>query len=325
MIQNSLHEKENKLSEYDFREDFNEALSFVIEEENEDERVDKLLSMLLDSLSRSYIQKLLSEGMVTVNGKRAKASCRVAAQDLVQIKLPPAITPDIPAQDIPLDILYEDEDVIVVNKPKGMVVHPAPGHYSGTLVNALLFHCKGNLSGINGILRPGIVHRIDRDTTGSVIACKNDRAHNSIAAQLREHLVVRRYHAIVQGVTKQDEGTIHTLIGRHPKERKKMAVRTDGGKDAVTHYRILRHMNRFTYVECVLETGRTHQIRVHMAHIGHPLLGDTVYGPKGNPFSLEGQTLHAKILGFVHPSTGKYIETDAPLPEYFQNLLNKFE
>ena len=325
MIQNSLHEKENKLSEYDFREDFNEALSFVIEEENEDERVDKLLSMLLDSLSRSYIQKLLSEGMVTVNGKRAKASCRVAAQDLVQIKLPPAITPDIPAQDIPLDILYEDEDVIVVNKPKGMVVHPAPGHYSGTLVNALLFHCKGNLSGINGILRPGIVHRIDRDTTGSVIACKNDRAHNSIAAQLREHLVVRRYHAIVHGVTKQEEGPIHTLIGRHPKERKKMAVRTDGGKDAVTHYRILRHMNRFTYVECVLETGRTHQIRVHMAHIGHPLLGDTVYGPKGNPFSLEGQTLHAKILGFVHPSTGKYIETDAPLPEYFQNLLNKFE
>ena len=325
MIQNSLHEKENKLSEYDFREDFNEALSFVIEEDNEDERVDKLLSMLLDSLSRSYIQKLLSEGMVTVNGKRAKASCRVAAQDLVQIKLPPAITPDIPAQDIPLDILYEDEDVIVVNKPKGMVVHPAPGHYSGTLVNALLFHCKGNLSGINGILRPGIVHRIDRDTTGSVIACKNDRAHNSIAAQLREHLVVRRYHAIVRGVTKQEEGTIHTLIGRHPKERKKMAVRTDGGKDAVTHYRILRHMNRFTYVECVLETGRTHQIRVHMAHIGHPLLGDTVYGPKGNPFSLEGQTLHAKILGFVHPSTGKYIETDAPLPEYFQNLLNKFE
>lgn len=325
MIQNSLHEKENKLSEDDFREDFNEALSFVIEEENEDERVDKLLSMLLDSLSRSYIQRLLSEGMVTVNGKRTKASYRVAAQDLVQVKLPPAITPDIPAQDIPLDILYEDEDVIVVNKPKGMVVHPAPGHYSGTLVNALLFHCKGNLSGINGILRPGIVHRIDRDTTGSVIACKNDRAHNSIAAQLREHLVVRRYHAIVQGVTKQEEGTIHTLIGRHPKERKKMAVRTDGGKDAVTHYRILRHMNRFTYVECVLETGRTHQIRVHMAHIGHPLLGDTVYGPKGNPFSLEGQTLHAKILGFVHPSTGKYIETDAPLPEYFQNLLNKFE
>ncbi|MCI9333235.1 MAG: RluA family pseudouridine synthase [Lachnospiraceae bacterium] len=325
MIQNSLHEKENKLSEDDFREDFIEALSFVIEEENEDERVDKLLSMLLDSLSRSYIQRLLSEGMVTVNGKRTKASYRVAAQDLVQVKLPPAITPDIPAQDIPLDILYEDEDVIVVNKPKGMVVHPAPGHYSGTLVNALLFHCKGNLSGINGILRPGIVHRIDRDTTGSVIACKNDRAHNSIAAQLREHLVVRRYHAIVQGVTKQEEGTIHTLIGRHPKERKKMAVRTDGGKDAVTHYRILRHMNRFTYVECVLETGRTHQIRVHMAHIGHPLLGDTVYGPKGNPFSLEGQTLHAKILGFVHPSTGKYIETDAPLPEYFQNLLNKFE
>lgn len=317
MILNESNENRKKLSE--------DIFCFVAAEENEDERVDKLLSMLMDSLSRSYIQRLLSEGKVTVNGERVKASYRVAVQDYVQVNLPPAIIPDIAAQDIPLDILYEDEDVIIVNKPKGMVVHPAPGHYSGTLVNALLFHCKGNLSGINGVLRPGIVHRIDRDTTGSVIACKNDRAHNSIAAQLKAHSIVRRYHAIVHGAIKQEEGTIHTLIGRHPQERKKMAVRSDGGKDAVTHYRVLGHMNGFTYVECRLETGRTHQIRVHMAHTGHPLLGDTVYGPKGNPFSLEGQTLHAKILGFMHPSTGKYIETDAPLPDYFQKLLNKFE
>jgi len=296
---------------------------FVATEETEDERVDKVLSALMDSLSRSYIQKLLSDGKVRVNGKSIKASYRVRTEDLIQVKVPRAVSPDIAPEDIPLDILYEDEDVIVVNKPKGMVVHPAPGHYRGTLVNALLFHCKGNLSGINGVLRPGIVHRIDRDTTGSVIACKNDRAHNSIARQLKEHTIVRRYHAIVHGVLKEDEGTIHTLIGRHPTERKKMAVRIDAGKDAITHYRVLKHMDRFTYVECILETGRTHQIRVHMAHIGHPLLGDQVYGPKNCPFSLEGQTLHAKILGFVHPSRGEYIETDAPLPEYFQKILNK--
>lgn len=304
-----------------------DIFSFVAAEENEDERVDKLLSALMGSLSRSYIQKLLANGGITVNGEGTKASYRVRSEDHIQVKLPPAITPDIEAEDIPLDILYEDEDVIVVNKPKGMVVHPAPGHYSGTLVNALLFHCKGNLSGINGILRPGIVHRIDRDTTGSVIACKNDRAHSSIAEQLKEHSIVRRYHAIVHGEIKEEEGTIHTLIGRHPSDRKRMAVRGDGGKDAITHYKVLRHLNKFTYVECSLETGRTHQIRVHMAHIGHPLLGDIVYGSKNSQFSnkngLEGQTLHAKILGFVHPSTGEYIETDAPLPDYFLDLLNK--
>lgn len=304
-----------------------DIFSFVAAEENEDERVDKLLSALMGSLSRSYIQKLLANGGITVNGEVTKASYRVRSEDHIQVKLPPAITPDIEAENIPLDVLYEDEDVIVVNKPKGMVVHPAPGHYSGTLVNALLFHCKGNLSGINGILRPGIVHRIDRDTTGSVIACKNDRAHSSIAEQLKEHSIVRRYHAIVYGVIKEEEGTIHTLIGRHPSDRKRMAVRGDGGKDAITHYKVLKHLNKFTYVECSLKTGRTHQIRVHMAHIGHPLLGDIVYGPKSSQFpkgtGLEGQTLHAKILGFVHPSTGEYIETDAPLPDYFLDLLNK--
>lgn len=295
---------------------------FVITEEMEDERVDRALSELIDSLSRSYIQKLLSEGGVTVNGKSIKASYRVRTDDYIRVILPPAITPDIVPENIPLDILFEDNDVIVVNKPKGMVVHPAPGHYSGTLVNALLYHCSGELSGINGILRPGIVHRIDRDTTGSIIACKNDKAHAAIAQQLKEHTIVRKYHAIVHGNLKDDNGTIHTLIGRHPADRKKMAVLKAGGKDAITHYKVLKRFDSFSYIECRLETGRTHQIRVHMAHIGHPLLGDTIYGSKNSPFKLEGQTLHAKILGFSHPKTNEYIETDAPLPEYFNRLLN---
>ena len=237
--------------------------------------------------------------------------------------LPPAITPDIVPEMIPLDILYEDSDVIVVNKPKGMVVHPAPGHYSGTLVNGLLAHCGRELSGINGVLRPGIVHRIDRDTTGSVIACKNDRAHAAIAQQLKEHTIIRKYHAICCGNLKAETGTIQTLIGRHPVDRKKMAVVRNGGKEAVTHYKVLKHFDKYTYIECQLETGRTHQIRVHMAHLGYPLLGDTVYGAKNCPFHLEGQTLHAKILGFHHPMTKEYIETDAPFPEYFINLLEQ--
>ena len=202
-----------------------------------------------------------------------------------------------------------------------MVVHPAPGHYTGTLVNALLYHCKGQLSGINGILRPGIVHRIDKDTTGSIIACKNDRAHNSLAEQLKVHSITRRYHAIVCGRLKEDEGTIHKSIGRDSKNRKKMAVVTSGGKDAITHYRVLRRFDQYTYVECELETGRTHQIRVHMASIGHPILGDEVYGSVKCPYKLQGQTLHAKILGFIQPTTGDYNETDAPLPAYFQHLL----
>lgn len=293
-----------------------------ITEDMEDERVDKCLNELIDSLSRSYIQKLLSEGGITVNGRKIKSSYRVKIDDCIRVVLPPAITPDIVPENIPLEILYEDEDVIVINKPKGMVVHPAPGHYNNTLVNALLFHCKGELSGINGVLRPGIVHRIDRDTTGSVIVCKNDKAHASIAQQLKEHSIVRRYHAIVHGNLKEEEGTIHTLIGRHPTERKKMAVLKNGGKDAVTHYKVLKHFDKFTYIECRLETGRTHQIRVHMAYLGHPLLGDVVYGPKSCPYKLEGQTLHAKILGFHHPRTNEYIETDASLPDYFEKLLN---
>lgn len=298
-----------------------EEFHFVISEEMEEERVDKCLNMLMDSLSRSYIQKLLVNGDVTVNDKTVKPSYRVSAEDAIRLMLPPSVVPDILPEEIPLSILYEDRDVIVVDKPKGMVVHPAPGHYEGTLVNALMYHCGSELSGINGVLRPGIVHRIDRDTTGSVIACKNDNAHNEIARQLKEHTIVRKYQAIVQGILKEEEGTVHTLIGRHPADRKKMAVVDRGGKDAITHYRVLERFSNTTYIECRLETGRTHQIRVHMAYLGHPLLGDLVYGAKNNPYKLTGQTLHAGILGFMHPVTGKYIETKAPLPEYFKKLL----
>ncbi len=296
---------------------------FEITEELEDERVDKCLSALIDSLSRSYIQKMVKEGRVSVNGKPVKGSYRVKSDDCVTFCLPKAVEPDIQPEDIPLDILYEDEDVILVNKPKGMVVHPAPGHYSGTLVNALLYHCGGQLSGINGVMRPGIVHRIDKDTTGSLAACKNDAAHKSLARQLKEHTVTRQYHAICQGVLREEEGVIDRPLARHPMDRKKMAVATQGGKRAVTHYRVLQRFPRHTYIQCELETGRTHQIRAHMASLGHPLLGDTVYGGGPGPFPLQGQTLHAKTLGFLHPSTGRYLEVDAPLPEYFLRLLER--
>lgn len=296
---------------------------FEITEDLEDERVDKCLSALIDSLSRSYIQKMVREGQVTVNGETVKGSYRLKTEDIVAFSLPEAVEPDIEPEDIALDILYEDTDVIVVNKPKGMVVHPAAGHYSGTLVNALMYHCGAQLSGINGVMRPGIVHRIDMDTTGSVIVCKNDAAHQSIAEQLKNHSITRCYHAICLGVLKDDEGIIDMPIGRHPTDRKKMAVNERNGKRAVTHYRVLRRFEKYSYIECRLETGRTHQIRVHMAAIGHPLLGDETYGNAKCPFKLQGQVLHAKTLGFVHPTTGEYIEVDAPLPEYFVKLLEK--
>lgn len=251
-----------------------------------------------------------------------KANYRVKAEEEIRFELPEAVEPEIAPENIPLDILYEDEDVLVVNKPKGMVVHPAPGHYSGTLVNALMYHCRDSLSGINGVLRPGIVHRIDRDTTGSLIVCKNDAAHLSIAGQLKEHSILRRYRAVVHGAMREEEGTVNLPIGRHPTDRKKMAAGVRNGKEAVTHYRVLERFSNYTYIECRLETGRTHQIRVHMDRIGHPLLGDPVYGGRKSPFTLQGQTLHAMVLGFSHPRTGERIETVAPLPEYFSHLLD---
>lgn len=302
------------------------TFTFCVTEEQEDTRIDKCLMELTDSLSRTYIQKLIKDQCVLVDGKPVKANYKVRAEDLLQITVPEAVEPDIQPENIPLDILYEDEDVLVVNKPKGMVVHPAAGHYEGTLVNALLYYCHGSLSGINGILRPGIVHRIDRDTTGSLLVCKNDFAHASIAQQLKEHSITRRYVAIVHGVCKEDEGTINAPIGRHPTDRKKIAVNEKNGKEAITHYRVLERFRDYTYIECRLETGRTHQIRVHMASIAHPLLGDTVYAPaRKSPFTLQGQTLHAKVLGFVHPRSGKYVETTAPLPEYFSGLIKSLQ
>lgn len=295
---------------------------FQMTEEYEGERIDKCMAALVDSLSRSYIQKLIRDGQVLVNGRAVKSSYQVQADDEVAFTLPPSREPDIRPENIPLDILYEDRDLLVVNKPKGMVVHPAAGHYSGTLVNGVMYHCGRELSGINGVMRPGIVHRIDRDTTGSLIVCKNDKAHTHIAAQLKAHSITRRYRAICYGVLKEEEGTIDGPIGRHPSDRKKMAVRADG-KRAVTHYRVLQHFREYTYIECELETGRTHQIRVHMASIGHPLLGDEVYAPgRKCPFSLQGQTLHAMTIGFIHPSAGTYLEVEAPLPEYFTHLLS---
>ena len=295
---------------------------FLVSWEEEGERIDKYLSALCPDLSRSYVQKLLKSGNVLVDGRQVKASYRLQEGDRIFLDVPEAVEPEIEAEPMELDILYEDKDVILVNKPKGMVVHPAPGHYSHTLVNGLMAHCKGQLSGINGILRPGIVHRIDMDTTGVLIACKNDMAHNSIAAQLKEHSIVRRYQAIVHGRIEEAEGRIEGAIGRDPVHRKRMCINEKNGKPAVTHYRVLERFRQFTYVECRLETGRTHQIRVHMASIRHPLLGDTVYGPVKCPFPrLQGQTLHAGVLGFVHPRSGDYMEFSAPLPSYFQELL----
>ena len=285
-------------------------------------RIDKYLADTAGQLSRSYIQKLLKEGRVLVNGKTVKASYVVEDEEVPSMDIPKAVEPEIEPEAMELDILYEDDDVILINKPKGMVVHPAAGHYSHTLVNGLMYHCLGNLSGINGVLRPGIVHRIDMDTTGVLIVCKNDMAHNSIAAQLKEHSITRRYQAIVHGVIKEDEGSIDAPIGRHPVERKKMSINYNNGKPAVTHYKVLTRFKDFTHVECRLETGRTHQIRVHMASIRHPLLGDCVYGPARCPVpGLTGQTLHAGVLSFIHPRTGAYMEFSAPLPDYFSKLL----
>lgn len=296
---------------------------FKVSEEKQGERIDRYLSEASDGLSRSYLQKLLKSEAVLVNHKIVKSNYRVCDGDVIELDVPEAVELEIEAQEMELEILYEDGDVILINKPKGMVVHPAAGHDSGTLVNGLLAHCKGNLSGINGVMRPGIVHRIDMDTTGVLIVCKNDVAHGAIAEQLKEHSITRKYRAIVCGVIKEDTGTVNAPIGRHPQDRKKMCINQKNGREAVTHYRVLERFARYTYIECQLETGRTHQIRVHMASIHHPLLGDKVYGPDKCPYKLQGQTLHAGVLGFRHPRTGEYMEFEAPLPDYFEELLRK--
>lgn len=302
-----------------------EEITFVAEKEDIGSRIDIFLSENIEELSRSSVQKLLEQGHILVNSKNVKANYKLREKDVLFVEVPEAVEPEILPENIPLDILYEDADVIVVNKPQGMVVHPAPGHYTGTLVNALLYHCKEELSGINGEKRPGIVHRIDKDTSGVLVIAKNNAAHQSLALQLAEHSITRKYNAIVYNGFREEEGTVDEPIGRNPQDRKKMAVTQKHSRHAVTHYRVLQRMKNFTLIEAQLETGRTHQIRVHMTYIGHPLLGDTVYGKKKQPFSLEGQVLHARVLGFIHPRTGKYMEFEAPLPPYFEKLLVRLQ
>ena len=295
--------------------------TFAAEPEDIGTRIDVFAAENSDILSRSGFKKLIEEGDVLVNDKAVKANYKLRKNDIVTLIIPEAEPLEIIPQNIPLDILYEDDDVIVINKPQGMVVHPAPGHYTDTLVNALLYHCGDSLSGINGVMRPGIVHRIDMDTSGVIMAAKNNNAHRSLAAQLAEHSITRKYNAIVYNNIKEDEGTVDKPIARNPSDRKKMAV-VPGGRRAVTHYRVLERLGKFTFIEAQLETGRTHQIRVHMTYIGHPLLGDSVYGPKKQPFNLKGQVLHARVLGFIHPRTGEYMEFESELPEYFTRLLD---
>lgn len=295
--------------------------SLCVTDDNNGVRIDKVLSEKFPDISRSFIQKLIKDEKITVNGKTIKSNYKTAASDMINIEIPDAVEPDILPENIPLDIVYEDEDIIVINKPKGMVVHPAPGHYSGTMVNALMYHCKDNLSGINGVLRPGIVHRIDMDTTGIIVACKNDFSHRSLAEQLKDHSITRKYEAIVYNGFKEKTGTVDAPIARNPIDRKKMAIDRVNGRNAVTHYTVIKNLKGYAHIECQLETGRTHQIRVHMASIKHPLLGDSVYGPAKCPYNLTGQTLHARTLGFIHPRTGKYVEFTSELPDYFNRLL----
>ncbi|MFL0251587.1 RluA family pseudouridine synthase [Clostridium neuense] len=295
------------------------TLKFEVDSYNENLRLDVYLSENIKDKSRSYIQNLIKSGKVIVDGSIKKGSYKLKLSDQVEVEIPENEKLNVEPENIPIDIIYEDRDVIVVNKAQGMVVHPAPGNYSGTLVNALLYHCT-DLSGINGILRPGIVHRIDKDTSGILVVAKNDMAHKKLAEQLKEHSMNRIYNALVEGIIKEDTGTIDKPLGRHPNQRIKMAVVKDGRR-AVTHYRVLQRYKSNTLIECKLETGRTHQIRVHMAYIGHPIVGDPVYGYTKQKFKLQGQMLHAKKLGFIHPSTGKYMEFDSELPEYFKKII----
>ena len=296
----------------------------IINEDMDGTRLDLVLSVALEEFSRSFIQKLFERGQITVNGsvcmqKKYKAS----TGDTVVIEMPEPEKIEVQAENIPLDIVYEDDELLIVNKPAGMVVHPAPGNSSGTLVNALMYHCGDNLSSINGVIRPGIVHRIDKNTSGLLMVAKNDRAHAGLSAQLAEHSITRKYRAIVYNNIIEDEGTVDEPIGRDPRNRLRNAVTDINSRHAVTHYKVLERFGQFTYIEAVLETGRTHQIRVHMAHINHPLLGDELYGPAKNRLGASRQMLHAGILGFIHPSSGEYMEFESPLPEDFTRVLNK--
>ena len=294
-----------------------------LQADRDGERLDAFLARSVEDLTRSAAQRLLEEGAVTQGGRALKKNHRTCAGEVLEVALPDPEPLDIRPQDIPLDVVYEDRDVIVVNKPVGMVVHPAPGHPDGTLVNALLYHCGDSLSGINGALRPGIVHRIDRDTSGLIIAAKNDKAHLALAAQLQDHSLARTYEAVAVGGLREEQGTVNAPIGRHPVDRKKMAVDWKNGRPAVTHWSVLGRYPGYTHVECRLETGRTHQIRVHLASIGHPLLGDIVYGSKKPVPGLAGQCLHARRLRFVHPTSGEAVELECPLPDWFQAVLNR--
>ncbi|ACQ52411.1 RluA family pseudouridine synthase [Clostridium botulinum] len=296
-----------------------EKISLQVEKEFDNVRLDLYLSKIFEDKSRSYLQGIIDEGNVLVNNKKKKRNYKLKVGDNIEVNIPEPKLLEIEPEDIKLDIIYEDKDVIVVNKPQEMVVHPAPGVYSGTLVNALLNHCK-DLSGINGVARPGIVHRIDKDTSGILVVAKNDISHNNLAAQFKEHSISRVYMALVEGIIKDEQGTIEAPIGRHPVDRIKMAVVKDG-RHAVTHYKVIERFKNHTLVECRLETGRTHQIRVHMSHIMHPLVGDPVYGYKKQRFNLKGQMLHAKLLGFIHPTTRQYVEFESELPEYFKKII----
>lgn len=301
-----------------------QKVELTVAEEMSGKRLDSVLAGMMPEYSRSFIQKLFENGSITVGGDPCSEKKRkAAAGDIVEITIPQPERLEVEAEDIPLDIVYEDDELLVVDKPAGMVVHPAPGNHSGTLVNALMYHCGDALSSINGVIRPGIVHRIDKDTSGLLMVAKTDRAHNALSAQLAEHSITRRYKAIVYSNIKEDEGTVDKPIGRDPGNRLRNAVVYTNSKNAVTHYRVLERFGGFTLVEAVLETGRTHQIRVHMAYIRHPLLGDTLYGPAKNIYGAKRQMLHAGVLGFVHPVTGEYMEFNSPLPQDFEDVLAK--
>lgn len=302
-----------------------QTIQLIVSPEQEGQRIDALSAAQVDTLTRSGAQKLLADGHILVNGKPAEKARKTRAGDQIDIHIPAPSPITAVAQDIPLSIVYEDEDLLVVDKPKGMVVHPAPGNPDGTLVNALLFHCGDRLSGINGEIRPGIVHRIDKDTSGLLVVAKNDTAHVGLQEQIQAHSFTREYRAVVHGNIKDDEGTIDAPIGRNPKDRKKMAVTREHSREAVTHFEVLERFGNYTYIKCRLETGRTHQIRVHMAYKGHPVAGDPLYGPANTPKSLNGQCLHAGLIGFIHPRTGEYMEFTSELPETFTAFLRGLE